>query len=89
MGQLMTPSFFLLFVKRDSMWPLLCGKGWFRGPGGCFHNSVSSFARCRKPVFLHDIAKSIGRFLPGSLCLQLAYGGLEVPRPAVSRRGAT
>lgn len=57
---------FFLFLKRDSVWPLLCRKrvGWEIQVARVL-NSVSCFARCKKPVFLHDIAKSIGRFLPG------------------------
>lgn len=47
------------------MWPLLRRKrvGW-EIEVARVHNSVSRFARC-KNCLLHDIAKSIGRFLPG------------------------
>lgn len=64
MGELVVSNFPSV-CKRDSVWPL-CRKriGW-EIEVARVHNSISCFARCKNPVFLHDIAKSIGRFLPG------------------------
>lgn len=71
------------------MGPLLGGKGVGWGVEVArVHNSVSCFARCKKPVFLHDIAKSIGRFLLGCPS-QLVCEVLGVPRRAVFKQEGT
>lgn len=75
------------------MWLLLCGKGVGWGVEVArVHNSVSCFARCKKkkkPVFLHDIAKSLGRFLPGCPFSSVGVWGPGVPMQAVFKRGGT
>lgn len=74
------------------MWLLLCGKGVGRGVEVAVFITqfpVLHDVKKKKPVFLHDIAKSLGRFLPGCPFSPVGVWGPGVPMQAVFKRGGT